>query len=213
MDKTEKYYLLAEAGEGLYKDRGSRFLGFALPLKSPEDFKELFEEIRSAHPKARHHCFAYRWGRDGNHFRTSDDGEPSGTAGRPILGQIDRRGLTNCLVVVVRYFGGNLLGVPGLIQAYQSAASHALDQARIEEKWTEEILILRSPYECLSRLEHALRQREARILDAQYQQQVLLKVAVKPGQIPSLLNFLSELHAVEYEFLDPDSPYASRRKK
>lgn len=210
MDKAESYFILTRPGEGIYKEKGSRFLGYAFPLPSPEDFKPLFDDLRSRHPKARHHCFAYRWGTEGHHFRTSDDAEPSGTAGRPILGQIDRRRLTDCLVIVVRYFGGSLLGVPGLIHAYQSAASEALDQAGIEEKWRAETLILRIPYTLLSRIEHELRKLDIRILDQDYQENVQWKIEIRPSRISALLDFLSELHAVEYSFLDPDSPYAPR---
>src|ERR1700710_444216 len=95
-----------------YKDRGSSFIAYAFPVLSTEDFKTKLNELKKEHPKATHHCFAYRIGIDGNTFRVSDDGEPSGTAGRPILGQIDSKELVNTLVVVVRYFGGTLLGVP-----------------------------------------------------------------------------------------------------
>ena len=109
-----------------FSDRGSKFTGYAFPIRSVADFKEKLATIKKEHPKATHHCFAYRLGIDGSIFRVSDDGEPSGSAGRPILGQIDSRGVTNTLVVVVRYFGGTLLGVPGLINAYKTAAALCL---------------------------------------------------------------------------------------
>lgn len=109
-----------------FKDRGSRFIGYAMPVQSVDDFKKKLEEVKKEHPKANHHCFAYRIGTDKNIFRVSDDGEPSGSAGRPILGQIDSKELTDILIVVVRYFGGTLLGVPGLINAYKTTASLVL---------------------------------------------------------------------------------------
>ncbi|HPG12861.1 MAG TPA: YigZ family protein [Chitinophagaceae bacterium] len=108
-----------------YKDRGSKFLAYAWPINDKDSFKEHLAAVKKEQPKASHHCFAYRIGTDGNNYRVSDDGEPSGTAGRPILGQIDSKELTNVLIIVVRYFGGTLLGVPGLIQAYKSAAAAA----------------------------------------------------------------------------------------
>jgi uncharacterized YigZ family protein len=117
-----------------FKDRGSRFLAYAFPLSSVDDFKKRLKELKEEHPKAAHHCFAYRIGTDGNTFRASDDGEPSGSAGKPILGQIDSKGLTDVAVVVVRYFGGTLLGVPGLINAYKTSASLALQLAPVWEK-------------------------------------------------------------------------------
>lgn len=109
-----------------FNDRGSRFIALAFPVSSIDDFKQRLAEVKSQHPKASHHCFAYRIGADGMTFRSTDAGEPSGTAGRPILGQIDSKGLTNICVIVVRYFGGTLLGVPGLINAYKTAASLVL---------------------------------------------------------------------------------------
>ncbi|KAI9435670.1 ribosomal protein S5 domain 2-type protein, partial [Russula earlei] len=109
-----------------FKDRGSRFIAYAYPIQSADDCKRYLQELKKEHPKAVHHCFAYRLGLDGNSFRVSDDGEPSGTAGKPIMGQIDSKQLANVLIVVVRYFGGTLLGVPGLINAYRSAAAMAL---------------------------------------------------------------------------------------
>jgi uncharacterized YigZ family protein len=117
-----------------FKDRGSKFLAYAFPISSIEDFKAKLNDVKKEHPKATHHCFAYRLGTDGNTFRVSDDGEPSGSAGRPILGQIDSKQLTNTLVIVVRYFGGTLLGVPGLINAYKSATAMALQLTPVVPK-------------------------------------------------------------------------------
>src|ERR1700712_3219827 len=109
------YYTIEKPSFTEYKDRGSRFLAFAFPVNSVNDFKLRMKEIKDEHPKAAHHCFAYRLDIDGNNFRSNDDGEPAGTAGKPILGQIDARQLCYTAVIVVRYFGGTLLGVPGLI--------------------------------------------------------------------------------------------------
>lgn len=120
------YNCIEKTSVAEFKDRGSRFIAFVYPLKDVNDFKEKLAALKKEHPKAVHHCFAFRLGLDGNNYRVSDDGEPSGTAGKPILGQIDSRQLTNVLIVVVRYFGGTLLGVPGLINAYKSAAALAL---------------------------------------------------------------------------------------
>lgn len=126
MGDSFTYQTIAQTSLAEFKDRGSRFLAYAYPITSVEEFKEKLQALKKEHPKAVHHCFAYRIGIDNNVFRVSDDGEPSGTAGKPILGQIDSKQLTNILIVVVRYFGGTLLGVPGLINAYKSAAAMAL---------------------------------------------------------------------------------------
>ncbi|MGN6616514.1 MAG: IMPACT family protein [Ilyomonas sp.] len=134
MDEKEFYQTIQQPALAEYKDRGSRFLAYAYPVTTVDDFKERLQELKKEHPKAVHHCFAYRLGLDGNNFRSSDDGEPSGTAGKPILGQIDSKELTNVLIVVVRYFGGTLLGVPGLINAYKTAASMALQLTPVVQK-------------------------------------------------------------------------------
>ncbi len=129
-----------------YKDRGSKFIAYAFPMQNIDAFKQQLAIIKKEHAKAVHHCFAYRLGLDGNQFRVSDDGEPSGTAGKPILGQIDSRGLTNTGIVVVRYFGGTLLGVPGLINAYKTVAALVLQIAPIEEKAVEETIQISCTY-------------------------------------------------------------------
>ena len=123
---SEIYYTIEKTGTAEFRDRGSRFIAFVCPVRSVEEFKSQLSEIKKEHPKATHHCFAYRLGLDGHNFRVSDDGEPAGSAGRPILGQIDSKELVNVLVVVVRYFGGTLLGMPGLIHAYRSVTALAL---------------------------------------------------------------------------------------
>jgi uncharacterized YigZ family protein len=128
------YFTIEKPVVAEFKDRGSKFLAYAFPVSSTDDFKKRLKELKEEHPKAAHHCFAYRLGIDKNNFRSSDDGEPSGSAGKPILGQIDSKELTNVAVVVVRYFGGTLLGVPGLINAYKTSASFALQLTPILQK-------------------------------------------------------------------------------
>lgn len=134
MEEPHFYQTIEKQVVAEFSDRGSKFIGIAFPITSANDFKVALNEVKKMHPKASHHCFAYRIGMDGTAYRVADAGEPSGTAGRPILGQIDSKGLTNVLVVVVRYFGGTLLGVPGLINAYKNAASMALQLTPIVKK-------------------------------------------------------------------------------
>ena len=128
------YYTIEQASVAEFKDRGSKFISFAFPITNTNDFKEKLAAVKKEHPKATHHCFAYRIGFDGTTFRVSDDGEPSGSAGRPILGQIDSKQATNVLIIVTRYFGGTLLGVPGLINAYKTAAALALQVTPLAQK-------------------------------------------------------------------------------
>ncbi|PZP49205.1 MAG: YigZ family protein [Pseudopedobacter saltans] len=128
------YHTISNPAHTEFKDKGSKFLAYAYPIKNIDDFKNHLSELKKEHPKANHYCFAYRLGTDGNNFRASDAGEPSGTAGKPILGQIDSKGLTDVLVLVVRYFGGTLLGVPGLINAYKTSTSLVLQLTPIVRK-------------------------------------------------------------------------------
>lgn len=128
------YYTIEQPSVAEFKDRGSKFIGFAFPVTNINEFKEKLAAVKKEHPKATHHCFAYRIGLDGTIYRVSDDGEPSGSAGRPILGQIDSKQVTNVLIIVARYFGGTLLGVPGLINAYKTAAALALQVTPLVQK-------------------------------------------------------------------------------
>jgi len=130
----EFYNTIEQPSQAEYKDRGSKFMAYAYPINAVEDFKKQLQELKKQHPKAAHFCFAYRIGLDGNQFRVSDDGEPSGTAGKPILGQIDSKEVSNISIIVVRYFGGTLLGVPGLINAYKMAALLVLQVVPIVQK-------------------------------------------------------------------------------
>ena len=134
-DQTnDSYRSIVSRSEGLFKDNGSRFIALAFPVESETEIKEIVSSLKKEYHDARHHCYAYRLGYRGDIFRANDDGEPSSSAGRPILGQIDANGLSDILVVVVRYFGGIKLGIPGLIRAYKTSTADAISNARIIEK-------------------------------------------------------------------------------
>lgn len=146
-----------------FRDRGSKFLGYAYPVVSVEVAKRRLQELKKLHPKAVHHCFAWRIGAEEEQVRANDDGEPSGSAGKPIEGQLISRGLTNVLVVVVRYFGGTLLGVPGLIHAYRTAASEALDNAEKVECKVECRLLVQFDYTVMNDIMQVVKQHDCRI--------------------------------------------------
>lgn len=146
---------------GEFKDRGSKFFGYAFPIRNVEDVKLHLQDLKKMHPKAVHHCYAYRIGTDGLQYRANDDGEPSGSAGRPILGQIDSYGLTNVLVVNVRYFGGTLLGVPGLINANKTCTAACLDVATVVEKNIEHLISLEFDYSIMNEVMTVLKQHDA----------------------------------------------------
>ena len=134
MVSNDTYKSIGAPSEGLFKDNGSRFIALAYPVETEAEVKEIVAGLKKEYHDARHHCYAYRIGLDGGVWRANDDGEPSGSAGRHILGQIDSAGLSDILVVVVRYFGGIKLGIPGLIRAYRTSTADALQQASVVEK-------------------------------------------------------------------------------
>lgn len=197
---TPGYYITIEKESvAEFKDRGSRFIAFAFPVTTVDDFKSRLQQIKEAHPKAVHHCFAYRLGTDGNNFRVNDDGEPSGTAGRPILGQIDSRGLTNITLIVVRYFGGVLLGVGGLIHAYKSAASAALSNNTHVTKAIEINYRLRFNYDLMNEIMRLVKKFNCTILRQDLQLSCIMELGIPLADSELFLKRLIELHGVEWE--------------
>jgi uncharacterized YigZ family protein len=197
MTEQEFYYTIEKAGSAEFKDRGSKFIAIAQPIATVEEFKQALNEIKKLHPKATHHCFAYRLGLDGNVFRVSDDGEPSGTAGRPILGQIDSKGLTGVLVVVVRYFGGTLLGVPGLINAYKSAASLALQITPLVQKQVEKEFVVQFDYTRIGEVMALAKQYNCRVVKQEMQLFCNMTLAIPKNRVTEVSYKLQELKNVE----------------
>lgn len=154
---SDTYRSIASPSEGLFKDQGSRFIALAYPVESVDEVKELLEKARKDYHDARHHCVAYRIGKAGEEWRASDDGEPAGSAGRPILGQIDSAGLSDIAVIVVRYFGGIKLGIPGLIRAYKASTADALEKAQVVEKVAGRWLRLEFDYSAMPEVMKAVK--------------------------------------------------------
>lgn len=152
------YFSIKAPSQGLYKEKGSRFIAFAHPVSDQEEIKAILEIIRKEHHEARHHCFAWMTGHNRLNWRFNDDGEPSGTGGRPILGQINSSGLTNILIVVTRYFGGTLLGVSGLINAYRTAAADAIQNAEIIECLLQDYYEITYPYDAMNQVMKILKE-------------------------------------------------------
>lgn len=169
MNQEARYTTIASTGTALFRDRGSKFLAYAYPVRNQAEVKSYLQLLKKEHPKAVHHCYAFRLGTEGLQFRAADDGEPAGSAGRPILGQIDSAGLTNVLVVVVRYFGGTLLGVPGLINAYKTVAAESLATSGRQEQWLEEITEISCDYNNIGEVLYLLKQHEATIYNQEQQ--------------------------------------------
>ena len=154
---TDVYKTIAGPSEGLFKAKGSKFFAYAYPVETEEEVATFVKTQQQLHFKARHHCYAYRIGQSGNRWRANDDGEPSNSAGKPILGQLDSAQLINVLVIVVRYFGGVKLGVSGLIEAYREATADALAHAQIEERIFKQTLLIQTDYAHLSNLMEAIK--------------------------------------------------------
>ena len=179
---NDLYKTLAAPSEGIYKEKGSRFLAFAYPINSVDEAMQIVAELKKKYHDARHHCYAYRLGLNGDDFRANDDGEPSGTAGRPILGQLLSFEVTNVLVVVVRYFGGIKLGTSGLIVAYKSATSDALSAAEIVERHEEVGLNVTCNYEQLTYVLKQIATTEARIVSQNYDMTCSINLYVPKSQ-------------------------------
>jgi uncharacterized YigZ family protein len=197
MAEQDYYYTIDKTASAEFKDRGSRFIAFAYPIQSADAFKQYLQLLKKEHPKAVHYCFAYRLGLDGNNFRVSDDGEPSGSAGKPILGQLDSKQLTNVLVVVVRYFGGTLLGVPGLINAYKASAAMALQMIPTIQKPVEVLYELQFDYTKMNDVMIVLKQYNCTIINQENQLFCLLQTGIPKARIDEVLFKLKDLHTVE----------------
>jgi uncharacterized YigZ family protein len=192
------FFTIQGSGEAEFKDRGSRFIGYAFPMDTADDFKKKLQEFKKMHPKAVHHCFAWRLGITGDSFRVSDDGEPSGSAGRPILGQIDSRDLTNAGVIVVRYFGGTLLGVPGLIQAYKTATSLALQTTPRIQRDIFYNYRLEFEYNLLNDVMRLVKQCGCTIIKQELQLFSVLEIGVAKNREQELLFRLQDLRSLTW---------------
>ena len=195
------YYTIEKPSVAELKDRGSKFLAYVFPISTADDFKKRLKELKEEHPKAAHHCFAYRLGIDKNNFRSSDDGEPSGSAGKPILGQIDSKDLTNVAVVVVRYFGGTLLGVPGLINAYKTSTSLALQLTAIVQKPVLIQYDLHFDYTLMNEVMMVVKRFGCVVLQSEMQLFCRMLIGIPKENLELCLDKLNDLHGVEVKEL------------
>jgi len=187
------YKTIAAPASGVFKDKGSKFLAFSFPVENEKEIKQHIQQLKKEYFDARHHCYAYRLGLNGKFWRANDDGEPSSTGGKPILGQLLSLELTNVLVVVVRYFGGIQLGVPGLIKAYRSATADALAQAQIVEKTAKEILMLNFSYLEMNKVMKIIKEEELEIIAQHFDNECEIKIAVPLSNKDKIISKLSPL--------------------
>ena len=193
----DTYKSIAAPSDGLYKELGSRFIASAWPVETEEEVKAVVDGLKKKYHDARHHCYAYRLGLDGGRFRANDDGEPSGSAGRPILGQIDSAGLSDVLVVVVRYFGGIKLGIPGLIRAYKSATADALMQAQAIEKVAGEHWRLDFDYLSMNAVMKAVKDLGLPQKDQQFGERCTMTVRVRLSSTEDFLARMSDINGCQ----------------
>ena len=192
----DTYHTIEKPSEGIFRDRGSKFLAFAYPVNNEADLKNKLAQLRSEHPKANHHCWAMRLTIDRSVFRLNDDGEPSGTAGRPILNTLLSHDVTNLVVVVVRYFGGTLLGVPGLINAYKMATEEALKEAAIVQKTVNDIYTIEFDYLQMNEVMRIIKEDGLTIITQSFDNNCSIMVSIRKMQVNQSLLKLGKLTAV-----------------
>jgi uncharacterized YigZ family protein len=195
----DTYKTIEKEAEGIFRDKGSRFIAYLYPIKSEEEIKNIIVDLKTLHPKARHHCWAMRLGPDRTIFRINDDGEPSGTAGRPILNTLLSSDLTNVLAVVVRYFGGTLLGVPGLINAYKSATVDAINQAHIIEKTIDLIFKLEFGHSVMNEVMKIIKDEGLRIFNQQFDLHCYLDIEIRQSQVNKVLSRLEKIEGLKWK--------------
>lgn len=198
----DTYRTIAAPSEGLFSDRGSKFIAFLQPLNDETELRGVLAEIKAIHPKARHFCWAYRLSPDRQVFRVNDDGEPSGTAGRPILNTLLSHDLTNVILVVVRYFGGTLLGVPGLINAYKTAAAQAVSNATIEERTIDSVYELKFPHAAMNEVMRIVKDENIKITDTQYDENYALTLKFRQTAANRITERLDKVPGLTYKFIE-----------
>jgi uncharacterized YigZ family protein len=193
----DTYKTIAHATEGIFRDRGSKFLSFAYPITSNNEVKPILANLKALHPKANHHCWAVRLGIDRSVFRVNDDGEPSGTAGRPILNTLLSKNITNVLVVVVRYFGGTLLGVPGLINAYKLATEEALAQSQVIEKTVNDIYTITFDYLQMNDVMRIIKEEQLQIIAQRSELNCAIQFSIRKTQVEVVMSKLNKVTGVK----------------
>jgi uncharacterized YigZ family protein len=196
----DTYKTIEKSAEGIFRDRGSKFLAYAYPINSENDIKGIVAQLKSEHPKANHHCWAMRLTIDRSVFRVNDDGEPSGTAGGPILNTLLSKDLTNILVVVVRYFGGTLLGVPGLINAYKVATEEALNQAVIISKTVNDVYTASFEYLQMNDVMRVIKEENLLILNQQFDNDCSIQFSIRKTQVEQALFKLGKVNGVKVKY-------------
>jgi uncharacterized YigZ family protein len=197
--EADQYRTISAASQGLYKEKGSKFIAIAVPVDSSDEVKMQLEQIRKQYHDARHHCYAYKIGADNPEYRYNDDGEPSGTAGKPIFGQIESYGLTNILIVVIRYFGGVKLGTGGLIQAYRTAARDALGNGNIITKTLKLRFSVNFPYEVTNEVMRIIKEEDIEIIDQDFTDKTYMTLLIRKLKFQRVVGRLKSIDGINQD--------------
>ncbi len=199
LEKDVYKTILKPGEEGLFKDRGSKFFGYAFPVKNEEEINQFIEELKTKHHKARHWCYAWQLGKRYQHYRANDDGEPSNSAGMPIYGQLQSFEVTNILVVVVRYFGGTKLGVGGLINAYRTGAQLALENSKIVTKTIDNEYKITFDYPNMNKVMRVLKEKNLNVLKQEFLIDCKIFISVRENEAESIYDIFDSIYGVKIE--------------
>ncbi len=198
---TDNYLTIAKTSEGLYKEKGSKFIAYAYPVSTEEEIKQLITDLKKEYYDARHHCYAYMLGADKKNYRANDDGEPSSTAGKPILGQILSNNITNILIVVIRYFGGTKLGVSGLITAYKTAAADAIANAEIIEKTVNDIYNIHFDYLVMNDIMKIIKEEQPLQITQNFNLTCTITLSIRQSDVERIIEKMNKIDSVKTEFV------------
>lgn len=198
---TDNYKTIAEKSEGIYKEKGSKFIAYAYPVSSEEEIKQHIADLKKEYYDARHHCYAYMLGAEKKIFRANDDGEPSSTAGKPILGQILSHDITNVLIVVIRYFGGTKLGVSGLIHAYKTASVDAISNAEIIEKTVNDIYNIHFDYLVMNDIMKIIKEEQPQQIAQDFNLTCSLTLSIRQTDVNRIIEKMNKIDSVKTEYI------------
>jgi uncharacterized YigZ family protein len=198
---TDAYFTIKNPSEGIYKEKGSKFIAFAYPIYSEEEFKEHLVQLKKDYHDARHHCYAFRLGLTENEYRYSDDGEPNNSAGKPIYGQLLSNNITNVAIIVIRYFGGTKLGVGGLVTAYKEAAKDAINNAKIVKRTVNHYYKIKFDYPAMSDVMNFIKLNNLNVTNQVFENSCLIEFNIRTQEAEQIISELEKIEDVKIEFV------------
>jgi uncharacterized YigZ family protein len=198
---ADSYFTIKKPSEGIYKEKGSKFIAFAYPIFNEDDFKEQLAQLKKDYHDARHHCYAFRLGLTENEYRFSDDGEPNNSAGKPIYGQLLSSNITNVAIIVIRYFGGTKLGVGGLITAYKEAAKDAINNAKIVKRTVNHYYKISFDYPVMSDVMNFVKQHNLNVTNQVFENSCLIEFNIRTQEAEQMIAELEKIEGVKIEFV------------